>query len=108
MSGIQPGLFLIMQRFTDRKDLLRYMYLHSETFQTICDDYRKCAEALNHWTRSGHSQASERRSEYLEMLRDWNPRWSSAWMRKGMLILEPRNQTRALKNGWICNPDWLA
>lgn len=70
MSVIQPGLFLIMQRFPDHKDLLRYMYLHNETFQTICDDYRKCISARDHWTQSRHELAPNRYREYKELMRE--------------------------------------
>lgn len=69
MSVIHPGLFLIMQRFPSRREALRRMYLSSPSFQTLCDDYRKCAQALNHWTRSGHALAPERARDYQELLR---------------------------------------
>ncbi|WP_419662274.1 hypothetical protein Dvar_27280 [Desulfosarcina variabilis str. Montpellier] len=67
MSVINPGLFLIMQRFPSAKDNLRQMYLSSPSFQSLCDDYQKCTEAIEHWTRSGHDQASERSREYREL-----------------------------------------
>ena len=49
---IQPGLFVIMQRFPQYRDALRHLYLNNESFQTICDDYRKCSNALSHWTQA--------------------------------------------------------
>jgi hypothetical protein len=67
MSMIHPGLFLIMQRFPSQRDRLRRLYLSSPSFQTICDDYQKCTEALEHWMRSGHDNASERSREYQEL-----------------------------------------
>jgi uncharacterized protein YdcH (DUF465 family) len=67
---IQPGLFVIMQRFPQYRDALRHLYLNNESFQTICDDYRKCSNALSHWTQSKHEEAPERCSEYLGLLRD--------------------------------------
>lgn len=70
MSVIHHGLFLIMQRFPDRKDALRHLYLNRESFQIICDDYRACSMALNHWTQSKHEQAAARSREYSELLRD--------------------------------------
>ena len=67
---IQPGLFAILQRFPQYRDALRHLYLNSESFQSICDDYRKCSNALRHWTQSKHEEAPVRCSEYLELLRD--------------------------------------
>ena len=67
MSMIHPGLFLIMQRFPSQRNRLRRLYLSSPSFQTICDDYQKCTEALEHWMRSGHDNASERSREYQEL-----------------------------------------
>ena len=64
---IHPGLFLIMQRFPLQKDKLRRLYLSSPSFQTLCDDYQKCTEALEHWGQSRHENAPERSSEYREL-----------------------------------------
>jgi len=67
MSIIHPGLFLVMQRFPHKKDMLRHMYMTSQTFQTFCDDYRKCTDALEYWTRSSHEAAEKRSREYREL-----------------------------------------
>ena len=67
MPVIHPGLFLIMQRFPSQKDELRRLYLSSPSFQTLCDDYQKCTEALEHWMQSRHENASERSREYREL-----------------------------------------
>lgn len=64
MTPIHPGLFLIMRRFPAEKDRLRRLYLSSQSFQTLCDDYHKCTQALAYWTRSGQDQAPERSREY--------------------------------------------
>ena len=45
MAVIHPGLFLIMQRFPAERDHLRSLYLNSQSFQTLCDDYQKCMDA---------------------------------------------------------------
>ena len=68
MSVIHPSLFLIMERFPDRGDNLRRMYLKSETFKTICEDFKKCAEAIEYWNRSNHENASKRAKEYSDLL----------------------------------------
>ena len=67
MSIIRPGLFLVMQRFPNKKDELRHMYLTSQTFQAFCDDYHKCTNALEYWTRSDHEEAEKRSREYREL-----------------------------------------
>jgi hypothetical protein len=67
MPLIHPGLFLIMKRFPANRDKLHQLYLSSSSFQTLCDDYRKCTEALEHWTRSRDDRASERSREYREL-----------------------------------------
>lgn len=56
-----------MQRFPSEKDELRRMYTSSESFQTLCDDYQKCTEALVYWRQSGQDQALEREREYKEL-----------------------------------------
>ncbi len=70
MAVIRPGLFLIMQRFPDRKDLLRKRYLSSENFQAICKDYHICSEALTYWAESEHEKAPDRYNEYLELMHE--------------------------------------
>ena len=67
MPVSHPGLFLIMQRFPSQKDKLRRLYLSSPSFQTLCDDYQKCTEALEHWMQSRHENALERSREYREL-----------------------------------------
>ncbi len=69
MSVIHPGLFLIMQQFPSAKDSLRRLYRSSASFQTLCDDYQSCTNAIAHWTRSQQEQALERRREYQELKR---------------------------------------
>jgi hypothetical protein len=70
MTVIQPGLFLIMQRFPDRKDVLRHRFLSSESFKSICKDYQRCSEALAYWAKSEHEKAPDRYQEYLVLLHE--------------------------------------
>ena len=70
MAVIHPSLFLLMNRFPDRKDALRQKYRSSESFQSICWSYKKCKEALEHWTQSKHKEASKRQREYTELLKE--------------------------------------
>lgn len=67
MSIIDSGLFLVMQRFPNKKDILRQIYLKKSSFQTFCDDYQKCMKALEYWKRSDHEQAEKMVREYQEL-----------------------------------------
>ena len=70
MPVIQPGLFLILRRFPNRKDELRQLYRTSESFQSICHSYHKCSEALGYWSESRLKVAPNRRREYLALLEE--------------------------------------
>ena len=70
MTVIQPGLFLVMQRFPDRRDVLRHRFLNSESFKSICQDYQICSEALAYWAKSEHEKASDRYREYSMLLNE--------------------------------------
>jgi hypothetical protein len=68
MRVIQPSLFLVMNRFPDRRNDLRQMYRTSESFQSICQNYQKCTVALGHWVKSKHEDAPSRQREYSELI----------------------------------------
>ena len=68
MAVIHPSLFLVMERFPDRKDDLRDKYRINESFQSLCQSYQKCTEALEHWSQSKHAQAPNRQREYADLI----------------------------------------
>ena len=70
MTVIQPGLFLLMQCFPNKKDVLRYRYLNSKSFQSICKDYQKCSDALAYWAKSELENAPDLHREYCELLQE--------------------------------------
>jgi len=70
MSVIQTSIFTVFERFPDHKDNIKRLFRESKTFQTMCEDYRKCAEALRHWNQSSSEEAPARREEYAALLRD--------------------------------------
>jgi hypothetical protein len=70
MTIITPGLFLVMNRFPDRRNDLRQMYRTSESFRSICRNYQKCTKALDHWGKSKSEQAPERQREYAALLQE--------------------------------------
>jgi hypothetical protein len=70
MTVIQPGLFLLMQRFPDKKDVLRHRFLDSKSFQSICKDYQRCSDALAYWAKSERENAPDLHREYCVLLQD--------------------------------------
>jgi len=70
MAVIRPSLFVVMERFPHRKAAVRRLFKENDSFQTLCEDYWKCAEALQHWKQSGSKEAVVRRREYTALLLD--------------------------------------
>jgi hypothetical protein len=70
MTVIETSVFSVAKRFPDRTDAVKRLFKKSETFQTLCEDYRKCAEALRHWNESASEEATARREEYAVLLHD--------------------------------------
>ena len=70
MSVIQTSVFPVLKRFPDRKDTVKQLFKESENFKAVCEDYRKCSEALHHWDRSDSEEAPLRKSEYSALLQE--------------------------------------
>jgi len=70
MSVIQTSVFSVVKRFPDNKEAVIRLFNESETFQSVCEDYRLCTEALRHWNDSASDEAPARREEYAALLRD--------------------------------------
>lgn len=70
MAIIKKGLFLVLEKFPDQKDDVKRLFRDSETFQAICDDYLKSAEALRYWTQDESEEAPARREEYVTLKQD--------------------------------------
>ena len=70
MPVIQTSVFTVLKRFPDCKDSVKQLFKESETFHSMCEDYRRCAEALRHWNESASEEAPARREEYATLLRD--------------------------------------
>jgi hypothetical protein len=70
MSIIRTSLFTVMERFPRQKAAVRRLFKENERFQTLCEDYWKCAEALRHWNQSAAEEAVVRREEYAALLWD--------------------------------------
>jgi hypothetical protein len=70
MTIITPGLFLVMNRFPDKRNALRQLYRSSESFESLCLNYQKCSDAIAYWGKSESQQASDRHQEYSELLQE--------------------------------------
>lgn len=70
MSVIESGLFLVFERFPDRKAYVKTLYRESEDFQSLCEDYRQCYGALRYWHQSSEEYAPARRHEYTALLEE--------------------------------------
>ena len=70
MTVVKTSVFSVAKRFPDRKETVIRLFNKSENFQSICEDYRRCAEALRHWNESASEEACARREEYAALLQD--------------------------------------
>ena len=66
----RPGLSIALDRFPDRRDTIAQLDKENMTFQTLCNDYRKCKLALRYWIQSEKDGAEYRREEYEALQRE--------------------------------------
>ena len=70
MNKINANLSAVINRFPDREDNLKWLFLKSKDFQGICEDYHKCKDALLHLARSDKANASALLKEYALLLNE--------------------------------------
>ena len=70
MTVIQPSLYILFKRFPERRETIKAHFKNNESFRTLCEDYRQCAEALQHWDHSLDEDAPARIHEYCALLRE--------------------------------------
>ena len=70
MTIIRSSVFHVLEKFPDRSGDIRRLYKESREFQTMCEDYRQCAEALHHWHQSNDKEAPVRRREYEQLFQE--------------------------------------
>jgi hypothetical protein len=68
MNVIHSNLFYVVNRFPDRKNTILQFYRKNQNFQVICDDYRRCIQALKQWNEFSNDKALARREEYADLL----------------------------------------
>jgi dsDNA-specific endonuclease/ATPase MutS2 len=70
MTAIQPSLYILFDRFPEQKETVKELFKNNESFRTLCEDYCRCSEALEHWNQSLDEDAVSRMREYEALLRD--------------------------------------
>lgn len=58
----------VLHDFPSQGEAVRQLYRKDKGFQAICFDYQQCAKALHYWINSDLPSASERRTEYQNLL----------------------------------------
>jgi len=64
MTVIKSSVFNVLETFPGNRDDIKRLFKENREFQSICEDYRQCAEALHHWSQSKAKEAPARRQEY--------------------------------------------
>ena len=70
MPIVETGVFIVIKRFPERETVLKRLFKRSESFQTLCEDYRLCTSAVRHWDASLSEEAPARRAEYSALMRE--------------------------------------
>jgi hypothetical protein len=70
MQVITPGLFSVIRRFPEHKHTVRRLFQSNEIFRTLCDDYGRCAEALEYWNQFSSEETAGYRQDYTELVRE--------------------------------------
>ena len=70
MTVIQPSLFILFDRFPERKETIKALFKNNESFKTLCEDYHRCGETLQYWNQSLDEDALVRMHEYETLLRE--------------------------------------
>ena len=64
------SLSVVLSKFPDHQETIKRLFKLNESFQTLCEDYRQCSEALKYWNQSESKEAPARREEYEALLQD--------------------------------------
>jgi hypothetical protein len=70
VTAIKSSVSHVLEKFPDCAGNIKRLYEESPAFQTICEDYLKCVEALHHWNQSNEKEAPTRRQEYEQLLQE--------------------------------------
>lgn len=70
MAVIQPGLFMVLERFPDHRNTVSRLYGSSDFFRSLCTSYQQCTTAARYWAKAESAEASQRHREYLALLHE--------------------------------------
>lgn len=70
MSSKGTTLSMIQARFPGREGPVARAYGENRSFHELCDDYQKCASAVDRWQRSEGNGVASHRQEYEELLEE--------------------------------------
>ena len=70
MTVIHSSMLYVLKRFPSRRNAICRFFRENEDFQTICDDYRSCLEAIKRWDQSQSEEAPSRSREYADLLQE--------------------------------------
>jgi uncharacterized protein YdcH (DUF465 family) len=70
VTVIKSSVFHILEKFPERAGDIKRLYKENLEFQSMCEDYRQCADALHHWNQSNEKEAPTRRQEYKQLFQE--------------------------------------
>jgi hypothetical protein len=73
----------VLQHFPEQKHTLEKLYSKSESFLSLCEDFRDCIWAIEYWCESPSSQKNAARlcEEYKALLEDMKKE-IAVWLRE--------------------------
>jgi len=86
MAVIHPPIFEIIQRFPEQRSDIISLHNNSQTFRSMCEDFRRCKEAYRHWSQSESENSSPRSEEYRELLENLDSEISQYIMENPMKV----------------------
>lgn len=69
MNSRSSALLLVMERFPDHGEILEHLYGKSESFSSLCDDYKECRGAVDKCSGSTGEEATGYRKEWATLVR---------------------------------------
>lgn len=67
-STNHPDLLFIIKHLPEYRDILIKHYLESEEFQSMCEDYRRCHDALAFFMQPDKKSSVQVKAEYSGLL----------------------------------------
>jgi hypothetical protein len=62
------GYVSVVERFPERREILRRLFESNQSFQSLCEEYEECLIALRYWRESSLPEAPDFRNEFSSLL----------------------------------------